>query len=172
MRLSKKRRTLAQIARAAHFGGVATTSGSRPEYDLGIFYILSTRHTRRDSLREGSLLRAAIKPKDRRWTTGITTSMAASAALKRQARFQQYSFEKPKNTDICRLDVHPKLTQTTGGGLISYSFPRPPFLFSAAMRNTAMTICRLYKYVNLAEARRIFAWDSQRIFDILGFVKN
>lgn len=42
----------------------------------------------------------------------------------------------------------------------------------AAMRNTAMTICRLYKYVNLAEARRIFAWDSQRIFDILGFVKN
>ena len=42
----------------------------------------------------------------------------------------------------------------------------------AAVRNTAITICRLYNYVNLAEARRIFAWDSQRLFDILGYVKN
>lgn len=42
----------------------------------------------------------------------------------------------------------------------------------AAIRNTAIAICRLYKYVNLAEARRIFAWDSQRIFDILGYIKK
>lgn len=42
----------------------------------------------------------------------------------------------------------------------------------AAMRNTAIAICRLYKYVNLAEARRIFAWDSQRLFDIFGYVKK
>ena len=42
----------------------------------------------------------------------------------------------------------------------------------AAMRNTAMAICRLYKHMNLAEARRIFAWDTQRIFDLLGFVKK
>jgi len=40
----------------------------------------------------------------------------------------------------------------------------------AAVRNAATSLCRLYGYLNIAEARREFGWNSQRIFDILGFV--
>jgi len=43
-------------------------------------------------------------------------------------------------------------------------------LCMAAARNTAITLCRLYKYLNLAEARRKFAWNSQRLYRILGFL--
>ena len=42
----------------------------------------------------------------------------------------------------------------------------------AATRNTAISICRLYGYLNIAEARREFAWNPRRLFQILGFVKN
>lgn len=42
----------------------------------------------------------------------------------------------------------------------------------AAARNTAITLCRLYGYLNLAAARRDFAWNRQRLFAILGFVMN
>lgn len=44
--------------------------------------------------------------------------------------------------------------------------------FMAAVRNTVISLCRLYKYLNLAEARREFAWNPQRLFHILGFVMN
>lgn len=40
----------------------------------------------------------------------------------------------------------------------------------AAVRNTVMSLCRLYGYLNLAQARRDFAWNSSRLFHILGFV--
>lgn len=42
----------------------------------------------------------------------------------------------------------------------------------AAARNTAITLCRLYGYLNLAAARRDFAWNPQRLFARLGFVMN
>lgn len=42
----------------------------------------------------------------------------------------------------------------------------------AAVRNTVITLCRLYGYLNVAETRRDFAWNPQRIFHMLGFVKN
>jgi predicted transposase YbfD/YdcC len=42
----------------------------------------------------------------------------------------------------------------------------------SSMRNTAITICRLYKYVNMAEARRDFAWDNSLIFNMLGIVNK
>lgn len=42
----------------------------------------------------------------------------------------------------------------------------------AAARNMAITLCRLYGYVNLAEARREFAWNPLRIPEIFGFVKK
>jgi predicted transposase YbfD/YdcC len=42
----------------------------------------------------------------------------------------------------------------------------------AAARNTAITLCRLYGYLNLAAARREFAWNPSRLFAILGFVMN
>ena len=42
----------------------------------------------------------------------------------------------------------------------------------AAARNTATALCRLYGYVNVAEARRDFAWNPQLLFSMLGFVKN
>jgi G3E family GTPase len=42
----------------------------------------------------------------------------------------------------------------------------------AAARNTATSICRLYGMLNIAEARREFAWNPQRLFAILGFMKN
>jgi predicted transposase YbfD/YdcC len=42
----------------------------------------------------------------------------------------------------------------------------------AAARNTATAICRLHGFVNIAEARRNFAWNPQRLFSMLGFVKN
>ena len=42
----------------------------------------------------------------------------------------------------------------------------------AAVRNTATAICRLYGSLNIAEARREFAWNPQRLFSMLGFVKN
>jgi hypothetical protein len=40
----------------------------------------------------------------------------------------------------------------------------------AAVRNTATAICRLNGCLNLAEARRDFAWNPQLLFRILGFV--
>jgi predicted transposase YbfD/YdcC len=40
----------------------------------------------------------------------------------------------------------------------------------AAVRNAAISLCRLYGYLNIAEARREFGWNSQRIFDIFCFV--
>jgi hypothetical protein len=40
----------------------------------------------------------------------------------------------------------------------------------AAARNAAITLCRLYGYVNLAAARRDFARNPQRLFASLGFV--
>ncbi len=42
----------------------------------------------------------------------------------------------------------------------------------ATARNIAASVCRLNGYLNLAEARREFAWNPQRLFQILGFVKN
>ena len=42
----------------------------------------------------------------------------------------------------------------------------------AAARNTAIAICRLYGSLNIAETRREFAWNPQRLFTILGHVKN
>lgn len=42
--------------------------------------------------------------------------------------------------------------------------------FMAAARNTAITICRLNGYLNLAEARREFAWNPLSLFRMLGFV--
>jgi hypothetical protein len=42
----------------------------------------------------------------------------------------------------------------------------------AAARNAAITLCRLYGYVNLAAARREFAWNPSRLFAILGFMMN
>ena len=42
----------------------------------------------------------------------------------------------------------------------------------AAARNMATALCRLYGFVNIAEARRKFAWNPQRLFSMLGFVKN
>lgn len=45
-------------------------------------------------------------------------------------------------------------------------------IIMSAMRNTAITICRLYKYVNIAEARRDFAWDSSLILNLLGIVNK
>jgi predicted transposase YbfD/YdcC len=42
----------------------------------------------------------------------------------------------------------------------------------AAARNTAMAICRLNNYSNVAATRRDFAWNPQRIFSLLGFVTN
>ena len=38
------------------------------------------------------------------------------------------------------------------------------------VRNTATAICRLYGYLNLAEARRDFAWNPLLIHDLLGYV--
>ena len=43
-------------------------------------------------------------------------------------------------------------------------------IIMAAARNTATAICRLNGYLNLAEARRDFAWNPQRLFRILGFL--
>lgn len=40
----------------------------------------------------------------------------------------------------------------------------------ATARNIATSVCRLNGYLNLAEARRDFAWESQLLFNILGFV--
>ena len=40
----------------------------------------------------------------------------------------------------------------------------------AAVRNAATSLCRLYGYLNIAEARREFGWNSQRLFDIFHFV--
>ncbi|WP_373651727.1 ISAs1 family transposase [Schlesneria sp. DSM 10557] len=40
----------------------------------------------------------------------------------------------------------------------------------AAARNTAIAICRLYRYPNIAEARREFAWNPHRLFCMLGFM--
>lgn len=40
----------------------------------------------------------------------------------------------------------------------------------ASARNTAITLCRLYNHMNLAAARREFAWNPSRLFAILGFV--
>jgi hypothetical protein len=45
-------------------------------------------------------------------------------------------------------------------------------LVMATARNTVISLCRLYGYLNLAEARRDFAWNSLRLFHILGFVMN
>ena len=42
----------------------------------------------------------------------------------------------------------------------------------SSVRNIATTICRLYGYLNLAEARRDFAWNPLLIPQLLGFVKN
>lgn len=42
----------------------------------------------------------------------------------------------------------------------------------AAMRNTAISLCRLYGYLNIAESRREFAWNPLLIFNMLGFMKN
>jgi predicted transposase YbfD/YdcC len=42
----------------------------------------------------------------------------------------------------------------------------------AAARNTATALCRLSGMMNIAEARREFAWNPQRLFSILGFIKN
>jgi hypothetical protein len=42
----------------------------------------------------------------------------------------------------------------------------------AAARNTAITICRLNGSVNIAESRRDFAWKSQLLYRIFGYVKN
>lgn len=46
-----------------------------------------------------------------------------------------------------------------------------PRVMSSA-RNTAISLCRLYKYVNLAEARRDFGWNPLLIFRMLGFLMN
>jgi hypothetical protein len=40
----------------------------------------------------------------------------------------------------------------------------------AAARNAATSLCRLNGYLNIAEGRREFSWNSQRLFDILCFV--
>jgi hypothetical protein len=42
----------------------------------------------------------------------------------------------------------------------------------AAVRNTVISLCRVYGYLNLAQARRDFAWNSSLLFRILGFVMN
>lgn len=42
----------------------------------------------------------------------------------------------------------------------------------AAARNTATSICRLFTHLNIAEARREFAWNPQLTFSILGFVNK
>ena len=42
----------------------------------------------------------------------------------------------------------------------------------ATARNAAIAVCRAQNRGNLAVARRDFAWDSQLIRDILGYVMN
>jgi predicted transposase YbfD/YdcC len=45
-------------------------------------------------------------------------------------------------------------------------------IIMSSVRNTAITICRLYKYLNIAEARRDFAWDNSLILNMLGIVNK
>lgn len=42
----------------------------------------------------------------------------------------------------------------------------------ATARNAVIALCRRYKSLNIAESRRDFAWNPQRLFRILGFMKN
>ena len=42
----------------------------------------------------------------------------------------------------------------------------------AAARNAAIALCRRNHHQNLAEARREFAWNPQRLFTILGYITN
>lgn len=42
----------------------------------------------------------------------------------------------------------------------------------ATVRNAAISLCRVNNYHQIAAARREFAWNSSRLFTILGFLKQ
>ncbi len=42
----------------------------------------------------------------------------------------------------------------------------------ATVRNAVIGLCRRLKFRDIAAARRDFAWNPQRLFNLLGYIKN